>query len=204
MYSIYAGEAVGASQLESRANFVDSDSWAERKRVVRLCCDHFLSPLTAIINFCLTKAKKCHTWRNMIGPRVTEAFINKDSHKTHLMARFFLFFYVYGHQRKIVHRAIIFTLCSFNWFTLTVWDLWCYWLRRSISFGQLWKDFWWINIIISLIGGAYPICTIPMIRICEIYIECSQHIYIEYRNPETLKTRNDFLVQVRNLLLPLS
>ena len=30
--------------------------------------------------------------------------------------------------------------------------------------------------------------TIPMIRICEKYIECSLHIYIEHRNPETRKT----------------
>ena len=42
------------------------------------------------------------------------------------------------------------------------------------------------------------------IRICETYIKCSSHIYIEHRNPEIRKTRNDFLVQVRNLLLPLS
>ena len=42
------------------------------------------------------------------------------------------------------------------------------------------------------------------IQIWETYIECSQHIYIEHRNPETRKTRNDFLVQVRNFLLPLS
>ena len=30
------------------------------------------------------------------------------------------------------------------------------------------------------------------------------YIYIEHWNPETRKTRNDFLVQVRNLVLPLS
>ena len=42
------------------------------------------------------------------------------------------------------------------------------------------------------------------IRICETYIECSKHIYIEHKNPETRKTRNDFLVQVRNFLLSLS
>ena len=30
------------------------------------------------------------------------------------------------------------------------------------------------------------------------------YIYIEHRNFETRKTRNDFLVQVRNFLLPLS
>ena len=39
---------------------------------------------------------------------------------------------------------------------------------------------------------------------CETYIECSQHIYVGHRNPETRKTRNDFLVQVQNFLLPLS
>ena len=34
-----------------------------------------------------------------------------------------------------------------------------------------------------------------------MYIECSWHIYIEHRNPETRKTRNDFLVQVRNFFI---
>ena len=43
-----------------------------------------------------------------------------------------------------------------------------------------------------------------MIRICETYIECSKHIYIEHRNLEIRKTHNDFLVQVQNFLLPLS
>ena len=45
--------------------------------------------------------------------------------------------------------------------------------------------------------------SIAMIRIwiCETYIECS-YIYIEY--PKTRKTRNDFLVQIRKFLLPLS
>ena len=48
------------------------------------------------------------------------------------------------------------------------------------------------------------ICNIPMIRICETCIECSHHIYIERRNPETRKITYDFLVQERNFLLPLS
>ena len=38
-----------------------------------------------------------------------------------------------------------------------------------------------------------------------VHIMFITHIdHIEHRNPETRKTRNDFLVQVRNLLLPLS
>ena len=37
-----------------------------------------------------------------------------------------------------------------------------------------------------------------------MYMGCSLHIYIEHRNLEIRKTRNDFSVQVRNLLLPLS
>ena len=39
---------------------------------------------------------------------------------------------------------------------------------------------------------------------CEMYIECSLHIYIEHRNLEIRKTRNEFFLQVRNFLLPLS
>ena len=31
-------------------------------------------------------------------------------------------------------------------------------------------------------------CTIPMIRIYETYIECSENMYIEHRNPKTRKT----------------
>ena len=37
-----------------------------------------------------------------------------------------------------------------------------------------------------------------------MYTGRSLHIYIEHRNFEIRKTRNDFSVQIRNLLLPLS
>ena len=37
-----------------------------------------------------------------------------------------------------------------------------------------------------------------------MYMGSSLHIYIEHRNLEIRKTRNDFSVQVRNFLLPLS
>ena len=37
-----------------------------------------------------------------------------------------------------------------------------------------------------------------------MYMGRSLHIYIEHRNLEIRKTRNDFFVQVRNFLLPLS
>ena len=43
------------------------------------------------------------------------------------------------------------------------------------------------------------------IRLCGKWTyNVHKYIYIEHKNPETRKTRNDFLVQVRNFLLPLN
>ena len=44
----------------------------------------------------------------------------------------------------------------------------------------------------------------PYTWIYEMYMGRSLHIYIEHRNLEIRKTRNDFSVQVRTFLLPLS
>ena len=45
---------------------------------------------------------------------------------------------------------------------------------------------------------------LPDMAMCETYIHCSYHIYIGHRNLKIRKTRNNFSVQVRNFLLPLS
>ena len=40
-----------------------------------------------------------------------------------------------------------------------------------------------------------------MWNVDRMFIYIYIYIYIEHRNPETRKTRNDFLVQVRNLII---
>ena len=60
------------------------------------------------------------------------------------------------------------------------------------------------NFKLTKYSNAIIYCTIAMIWICEMYMGRSLYIYIEQRNLEIWKTRNNFSVQVRNFLLPLS